>query len=129
MQGVLPPPPAEMAPTAFEFGVVKPPPLPTGELGSEEMPSVGSLLHCSGQCQPCGFFHTKGCSNGARCEFCHLCTPGEVKKRRREKREQFRAAREAAVLAAEKVAENLDITEILKQARSVTEDLNTVTAP
>jgi len=129
MQSALPPPPAEWAPTAFEFGVVKPPPLPTGELGSEEMPTVGSLLHCSGQCQPCGFFHTKGCSNGARCAFCHLCTAGEVKRRRRVKREQFREAREAAVLAAEKVAENLDIAEILKQACGATPALDTLTAP
>merc|ERR1711879_584784 len=106
------------APTAFEFGVVKPPPLPTGELGSEEMPSVGSLLHCSGQCQPCGFLHTKGCTNGARCTFCHLCNAGEVKRRRREKREQFRAAREAASLEAQKEAENSDIVEHMTEVEN-----------
>jgi len=115
MRGIPPPPPAEWAPTAFDFGVAKPPPLPTGELGSPEMPSLGSLLHSSGQCQPCGFFHTKGCGNGARCTFCHLCSSGVVKRRRREKREQFREAREAASLAAEKEVENLDIVENLTE--------------
>jgi len=118
--GMIPPPPAEWAPSAFEFGVVKPPPLPTGELGSEEMPTVGSLLHSCGECQPCGFFHTKGCMNGARCAFCHLCQPGEVKRRRKEKRERFQKAREEALSAAQEAGESLDTTEIPSH-----DDLNT----
>jgi len=112
MQGVLPPPPADWAPTAFQFGISKLPPPPTAaELGSPEMPTVGSLLHSSGKCEPCGFAHTKGCANGARCAFCHLCEPGEVKRRKREKREKLQQAREAARLTAEAAQENSDITE------------------
>jgi hypothetical protein len=37
--------------------------------------SKGSVLHESGQCNPCGFFFKpSGCLLGADCEFCHLCT-------------------------------------------------------
>jgi len=111
MQGIPPPPPAQWAPTAFDFGVPKPPPLPSGELGSDDMPTVGSLLHRGGHCEPCGFFHTKGCVNGARCAFCHLCSPGEVKRRRKEKMMKLREEREAALAAAEKEVETLEIAE------------------
>merc|ERR1712238_62658 len=42
----VPPPPIQWAPTAFEFGVSMPKPPPAGpELGSPEMPTVGSMLH------------------------------------------------------------------------------------
>lgn len=43
--------------------------------GMQELPSVGSLGHFRGQCKPCAFVHTKGCTNGKRCQFCHLCDP------------------------------------------------------
>lgn len=62
-------------------------------------PSVGSCEHDAGKCKPCAFFHTKGCANGPSCEFCHLCPPEEVVRRRRMRRnvlagEQRLAARE-----------------------------------
>merc|ERR1719215_2133989 len=47
----------------------------------------GSPLHRSGRCKPCAFFHTKGCQNDKKCQFCHLCPPGE-KQRRKRLREQ-----------------------------------------
>merc|ERR1711907_760815 len=51
--------------------------------------SVGSAAHESGTCKPCAFLWndiTKpGCQNGQACVFCHLCPPGEVKKRKKEK--------------------------------------------
>lgn len=58
--------------------------------GVQEQPyppptSAGSALHALGQCKPCAFFTTKGCGNGLQCPFCHLCDPGEKKRRRKEK--------------------------------------------
>merc|ERR1719401_1155146 len=55
------------------------------ELGSPEMPTVGSAGHRSGTCKPCAFYHTKGCGNGVGCGFCHLCPAGEKKRRQKEK--------------------------------------------
>jgi len=52
---------------------------------SVELPSVGSKGHARGRCKPCAFFHIKGCDNGALCKFCHLCDPGEKKRRAKEK--------------------------------------------
>lgn len=62
------------------------------KLGSPELPTVGSASHRSGNCKPCAFAHTKGCGNGADCQFCHLCEPGEKKRRQKEKFERRRQA-------------------------------------
>lgn len=59
--------------------------------GSAELPSRGSALHHWGACKPCAFVFAEGCSNAAECQFCHLCEPGE-KKRRRKERRKFVAA-------------------------------------
>jgi hypothetical protein len=62
------------------------PPPPAGPApGDAELPSAGSDGHDQGRCKPCAFFHTKGCGNGVLCSFCHLCEPGEKKKRHKEK--------------------------------------------
>lgn len=53
------------------------------ELGSPELPTVGSAGHYLGRCKPCVFVHKQGCESGASCQFCHLCDPDE--KRRRQK--------------------------------------------
>lgn len=51
--------------------------------------SVGSAGHHVGNCKPCAFLwkdpKQPGCENGRDCEFCHLCPPGEVKRRKKEK--------------------------------------------
>jgi len=57
-------------------------------------PTRGSIHHGLGRCKPCAFVHTKGCGNGFECPFCHLCDPGEKKKRRKEKLEVRRTIRE-----------------------------------
>jgi len=72
-----------------------PPPPPGPALGSAELPSIGSATHSKGSCRPCAFLHTKGCENGLACTFCHLCEPGERKRRQKEKLQQRRAAQQA----------------------------------
>jgi len=51
--------------------------------------SIGSADHESGTCKPCAFLwkdlKKPGCQNGSDCVFCHLCPPGEVKKRKKQK--------------------------------------------
>jgi len=54
-------------------------------LGSPEMPTLGSAGHLLGNCRPCAFYHTKGCGNGTQCPFCHICPPGEKKRRQKGK--------------------------------------------
>lgn len=62
-------------------------------------------IHDKTSCRPCAFFHTKGCvsarsgshfgyeflhnsrgQNGTQCEFCHICPPGEKKRRQKLRR-------------------------------------------
>eukprot|EP00933_Yihiella_yeosuensis_P040316 TRINITY_DN34596_c0_g1_i1.p1 TRINITY_DN34596_c0_g1~~TRINITY_DN34596_c0_g1_i1.p1 ORF type:complete len:302 (+),score=53.94 TRINITY_DN34596_c0_g1_i1:139-1044(+) len=58
-----------------------------------ELPSVGSAGHADGSCKPCAFLHSKGCSSGRSCEFCHLCDAGEKKRRQKDKRAFFSSTR------------------------------------
>lgn len=67
--------------------------LPEPALGSLELPTVGSSGHHVGDCKPCAFFHTKGCSNGTQCPFCHLCPADEKRKRQKDKQAAFREMR------------------------------------
>lgn len=65
--------------------------------------SIGSANHCLGTCKPCAFLwrDANGCENGENCSFCHLCPPGEVKQRKKQKHamrkmvRQFRRAQMA----------------------------------
>merc|ERR1719230_2295146 len=51
-----------------------------------ELPSLGSVLHQSGDCRPCGWFWKPGkCQNGQACWHCHLCPEGEIKSRKKTK--------------------------------------------
>jgi len=62
-----------------------------------EYPSVGSALHSLGKCRPCDFINrTDTCRAGANCRFCHICGPMAVKERRKQRRSQIRAIRQAA---------------------------------
>jgi len=58
-------------------------------VGSLELPSRGSVLHRWGACRPCAFVFQGGCQNALDCQFCHLCEPGE-KKRRKKERQTFK---------------------------------------
>jgi len=50
-----------------------------------QFPTIGSIGHFTGHCKPCAFVCTKGCTSGYECKFCHLCAPGEKKRRKRAK--------------------------------------------
>jgi len=102
----MPPPPLAPPPAALGEGEARMPPPPPGPpatadaapasavpahplLGSPECPTIGSALHCQGACRPCAHAFTKGCATGIGCQFCHLCGPGELKRRQRERRVQL----------------------------------------
>lgn len=59
-----------------------------------DLPSAGSAMHASGECKPCAFIFTKGCSSGLECKFCHLCDPGERRRRQKEKRAFYSSLRQ-----------------------------------
>jgi len=63
-------------------------------LGSAELPSKGSALHRWGACKPCAFVFAEGCMNDTNCQFCHLCEPGERKRRRKERRKLAASSRD-----------------------------------
>jgi len=65
-------------------------------LGTPECPSIGSQLHRVGACKPCAFVlsEKEGCKNGVECQFCHLCEPGEKKRRKKERLMIRREARQ-----------------------------------
>jgi len=105
-----PPPPFQAAPISsavLRLAEVLAPP----ELGGPLAPSIGSLLHHKGECKPCTFFHTRGCQNKEACEFCHLCCPGEKKKRLRAEKSIKRRAEIAAVANARAILASLDAAE------------------
>lgn len=67
-------------------------------LGSPEMPSIGSALHgrdAKVRCRPCAFLYTKGCGSGTQCTFCHLCEPGEKKRRQQAKKMKIKERHDA----------------------------------
>lgn len=65
-----------------------------GELGTPALPTRGSALHRWGACKPCAFTFKEGCMSGIDCQFCHLCGPGE---RRRRKKERLVSKRDCRV--------------------------------
>jgi hypothetical protein len=68
------------------------------QLGSLELPTVGSEGHHVGTCRPCAFLYTKGCANGVLCTFCHLCDAGEKKQRAKEKRAALKQVKQFGML-------------------------------
>lgn len=65
------------------------------QLGTVDMPTVGSLGHHMGSCKPCAFFHKQGCGNGVQCPFCHLCDQNEKKRRQKDKVAKIKEMRRA----------------------------------
>lgn len=70
------------------------------EPGTAELPNIGSLLHYSGGCKPCSFFHSNRCVSKDDCKFCHLCGPNEKKRRVKLQRQAQREQRNAAQMAS-----------------------------
>lgn len=61
--------------------------------------TLGSHQHQMGKCRPCAFvWQPQGCQSGSHCRFCHICPPGEKKRRSKEKQLIVRAKREARAL-------------------------------
>jgi len=58
----------------------------SANISAAACPTVGSQAHWTGNCKPCAFLHTKGCSNGALCGFCHICDKGAKKRRAKDRR-------------------------------------------
>jgi len=58
--------------------------------------SKQELLHLRGECTPCAYHlrKTDGCRRGDECSFCHLCTRGEIKRRKKERVKSLRAEAE-----------------------------------
>eukprot|EP00747_Dinoflagellata_sp_TGD_P101650 gnl/TRDRNA2_/TRDRNA2_168408_c1_seq1.p1 gnl/TRDRNA2_/TRDRNA2_168408_c1~~gnl/TRDRNA2_/TRDRNA2_168408_c1_seq1.p1 ORF type:complete len:400 (+),score=56.80 gnl/TRDRNA2_/TRDRNA2_168408_c1_seq1:104-1201(+) len=54
--------------------------------------------HLRGECKPCAYhlYKTDGCRWGNGCEYCHLCTHGEVKKRKRDRVKALRKSKSQA---------------------------------
>eukprot|EP00435_Cladocopium_sp_Y103_P019293 s1762_g4.t1 len=52
----------------------------------EKIVDAQNKSHDTSSCRPCAFYHTKGCQNGSQCIFCHICPPGEKKRRQKLRR-------------------------------------------
>lgn len=93
------PAPADKAPVLRLADVLVEP-----DLGSDQLPTVGSAGHRIGTCKPCAFYHTKGCGNGTECPFCHLCAPGEKKRRQKSKWTTYRDMKRMGLIADDLVS-------------------------
>jgi hypothetical protein len=62
--------------------------------------SLGSVGHADRTCKPCAFFHAQGCQSGKDCQFCHLCPPREVQRRKRMRRRVAREQEQQRMLQA-----------------------------
>merc|ERR1712039_116545 len=57
------------------------------DAGTCTEPSIGSILHSTGECEPCAWFwRPGGCEHGGLCKRCHLCPQGETKARKKAKK-------------------------------------------
>jgi hypothetical protein len=61
---------------------------------STKYPSM-EPAHIKGDCRPCAYFShkTDGCRWGENCSFCHLCPPGALKRKKREKIKALQATK------------------------------------
>jgi hypothetical protein len=74
-----------------EGGAPATPGPPPGLKAPPNTPSHGSVMHTLGNCRPCAWFHKeKGCQNGRECNYCHVCTDGELKSRKKNKQVAMR---------------------------------------
>merc|ERR1711879_426602 len=69
------------------------PEMPKPTTGLQGLPSIGSWDHHLGTCRPCAYFGERGCESGASCQYCHICPPGELKRRQKIRRSAQRRMR------------------------------------
>jgi len=64
--------------------------------------SIGASGHAMQQCTPCAFLDSrKGCLRGSACTYCHLCEPGEKKRRvKAQKQAQMEQRQRRMMMAA-----------------------------
>jgi len=68
----------------------------------------GSTLHGTGACQPCAWiWKPSGCLRGEACSFCHLCSQGELKARKKAKHAVMRAQKTASPTVAKAAVSGL----------------------
>mmetsp|Transcript_120436 Transcript_120436/g.239695 ORF Transcript_120436/g.239695 Transcript_120436/m.239695 type:complete len:232 (-) Transcript_120436:44-739(-) len=74
----LPAPGPQLNPLADEFLQQKE--------GAPRLLSQGSMLHGTGYCRPCAWFHKPvGCQSQEECGFCHVCPEGALKTKKKSK--------------------------------------------
>jgi len=79
------------------------------QVGTSEVPTVGSIGHAEGRCKPCAFrWKGLGCSNGANCSFCHLCGQDEKKRRQKEKKFTIRAQHQWVSTPTQQQTQNME---------------------
>jgi hypothetical protein len=54
--------------------------------------SAGSKDHLKGTCKPCAFAAKGACESGANCSFCHICGPGEKKRRMKARNRRWKGS-------------------------------------
>jgi hypothetical protein len=64
---------------------------PPGLAAPPNTPSYGSAAHAAGTCKPCAWFwKPSGCQNAQNCAYCHICSEGELKARKKTKHTAMR---------------------------------------
>ena len=64
-------------------------------------PAPTVSLHGEGHCRPCAWFHHEGgCKHSTTCHFCHECPPGELKRRKKEKKALMQKLSQLPLLSA-----------------------------
>jgi len=64
---------------------------PPGLKAPPNTPSHGSASHHLGTCRPCAWYwKPTGCQNGRDCKYCHICSDGELKVRKKSKQNAMR---------------------------------------
>lgn len=63
----------------------------TGPKAPPNTPSQGSMPHAAGSCKPCAWFwKPSGCRHATNCAYCHVCSEGELKARKKSKHTAMR---------------------------------------
>mmetsp|Transcript_1411 Transcript_1411/g.2315 ORF Transcript_1411/g.2315 Transcript_1411/m.2315 type:complete len:441 (+) Transcript_1411:140-1462(+) len=71
-------------------------------------PSLGAVLHGTGQCKPCAWYWKPGsCVNGFECQHCHMCPEDELKTRKKGKVARLRLGHQACLAQEEEELEVL----------------------